>query len=294
LRNSVVVITGANSGIGFETAKTIARLGATVVLACRSKERAEAAAKKIKEESGNDNIIFIQLDLCSMQSIREFAKKFREHNLRLDVLVNNAGIFWIPAIFGRQSTTLTKDGINMQFMSNCVGPWMLTNELLDELEASGGRIVNVSSSVHFFKSLDTNDVEAKLRDHIVGYANSKLCELYTSYEMDRRLRAKKSKVTINSLHPGIVATEISSNDLGFAFLRILARFVIEFLAKTAEQGAATSIYAICSPDLEGVSGKYLSDCRIKQSSAVSHDEKLSRFVWDYCEKLVHQKYPISK
>lgn len=191
----VAVITGANSGIGKETAIDLARRGGKVYIACRDVRRGEDALREIKEKSGSDDVHFLQLDLASLESVRTFARKFRELESRLHILINNAGIMACPKGF-------TKDGIEMQLATNHLGHFLLTNLLLDLLKAGApSRVVIVSSVLHrigYIKKDDLNS-EKSYRKWLV-YGQSKLANILFTRELSKRLEG--TGVTANCLHPG--------------------------------------------------------------------------------------------
>ena len=203
LDGKTVIITGANTGIGLETAVDMAKRNARVILACRSEERGERAAVEVRKRSGNDNAVFVQLDLASLDSVREFAAKILEEEPRIDILINNAGVMAVP------ERKLTKDGFEMQIGINHLGHFLLTNLLLDRIkEAPSARIVNVSSRAHLRANLDLGDLNLeKSYDAWTAYGNSKIANILFTRSLARRL--KGTRVTTNSLHPGVIMTELS-------------------------------------------------------------------------------------
>lgn len=191
----IVIITGANSGIGKETAIDLARRGGKIYIACRDVKRGQKALTEIKEESGSDSVHFLQLDLASMRSICEFSKSFHQLESRLDVLINNAGVMACPKSF-------TEDGFEMHMGVNHLGHFLLTNLLLDLLKKSfQGRIVNVASLFHIVGFIwKTNFCAEKFYFRWYAYATSKLANILFSRELAKRL--VNTKITVNSLHPG--------------------------------------------------------------------------------------------
>jgi NAD(P)-dependent dehydrogenase (short-subunit alcohol dehydrogenase family) len=192
----VVIITGANSGIGKETAIDLAKRGGKVYIACRDIKRGEDALKEIKEKSGTDNAYFLQLDLASLDSVREFSRKFHELESQLHILVNNAGVMACPK-------ALTKDGFEMQLGTNHLGHFLLTNLLLDLLKASSpSRVVVVSSVLHRLGRIKKEDLMSeKSYWKWQVYGQSKLANILFTNELAKRLEG--SGVTANSLHPGM-------------------------------------------------------------------------------------------
>ena len=202
LDGKTVVITGGNTGIGLETAVDLAKRNARVILGCRSVERGERAAVEVRKRSGNDNVVFVQLDLASLDSVRKFAAKILEEEPRVDILINNAGIMGLP------ERTLTQDGFEMQFGVNHLGHFLLTNLLLDRMkEAPSARIVNVSSKAHYWGTIDFDNLDSE-RSYSPwrAYGTSKLANILFTRSLAKRLQG--TNVTTNSLHPGTVFTEL--------------------------------------------------------------------------------------
>lgn len=197
----VVIVTGANSGIGKETAVDLARRGGKIYLACRDIKRGEDALKEIKERSESQNVHLIQLDLSSMESIRQFSKKYHELETQLHVLINNAGVMAIPR-------ATTKDGFEMQIGTNLMGHFLLTNLLLDLLKQSApSRVVVVSSLFHWYGRINREDLNSeKSYWRWIAYGQSKLANILFTRELARRLEG--SGVTANAVHPGAVRTEL--------------------------------------------------------------------------------------
>ena len=209
LDGKTAIITGANTGIGLETAVDLAKRNARVILACRSVERGEKAAVEVRKRSGNDNVVFRQLDLASLDSVRQFSTKVLEEEPRIDILINNAGVMAIP------ERTLTQDGFEMHFGVNHLGHFLLTNLLLDRIkEAPSARIVNVSSIGHSFGHLDFDNLNSE-RSYTEwsAYGTSKLANIVFTRGLAKRLQG--TRVTTNVLHPGAIDTELPRNMKGF-------------------------------------------------------------------------------
>lgn len=198
----VVVITGANSGIGKETAIDLAQCGGKIYIACRDVKRGEDALKDIKERSGSDKVYLLQLDLSSMESIRQFSKKFHELESQLHILINNAGVMACPK-------ALTKDGFEIQIGTNHMGHFLLTNLLLDLLKQSApSRIVVVSSLFHWYGRINREDLNSEKSYSKWGaYGQSKVANILFTRELARKVEG--TGITVNSLHPGAVKTELS-------------------------------------------------------------------------------------
>jgi NAD(P)-dependent dehydrogenase (short-subunit alcohol dehydrogenase family) len=270
-----VVITGANSGIGKATATQLAKMGATVVMACRDKERGDAALAEVRAASKNPAVRLMILDLASQASVREFVREFESRYRRLDVLVNNAGV-----VLNKRE--MTPDGIVTAFAVNYLSPFLLTNLLLPRLVASApSRIVNVTSALHFKGHIDFKDVQVK--KHYKGskaYAESKLAIVLFTYELARRLRV--IGVTANCVHPGAVGTKLARGDAGLlgAVMLVTAPFL-----GSPENGAATSVYLASAPELAQVTGKYFVDKNQQVSSHESYDQLEAKELWDISMKL---------
>jgi len=279
MQNKICLVTGANSGIGKETALALAEKGATVVMICRDQARGEAARQEIIEQSGNNAVDLLIADMSSQQSIRQVAAKFQQKYDALHVLVNNAG----AAFRGRQESV---DGVELTFALNHLGYFLLTDLLLETIKASApARIVNVASDAHKGANFDLDDVQLTKKYALFkAYANSKLANVLFSNELDRRLNATEdSGVTVNALHPGVVRTNIWGGMI--PLLGPIIRFIGRFVMRTPEEGATTSIYLASSPEVDGVSGKYFVDCAEKYPSRLAQDEDAARKLWEVSEGL---------
>ena len=281
LEGKTVVVTGANTGIGKETALDLAMRGARVIMACRNLQKAQTAAKEIAEKSHNSNIVVKHLDLASLKSVRDFAEDMNKNEARLDVLINNAGVGFIPEL------TKTQDDFEMTMGVNHLGHFLLTNLLLDLLKKSApSRIVVVSSTTHQFatKGLNLENINSELfYSRFDSYFQSKLANILFSKELVRHL--KGSSVTVNSLHPGMIAETEAIRHFPSVLQTVYSILAIPF-AKTAKQGAQTTIYLAVSEDVEGVSGSYFIDCAITEPSEAAQDENIARKLWDISQTLV--------
>ena len=202
LDGKTVIITGANTGIGKETAIELAKRGAKIYMGCRSTQRGEKALEEVKSSSGSKEVFLLKIDLASKRSIREFADNFLSRESHLHILINNAGIMQVPE--GR-----TEDGFERHIGTNHLGPFYLTNVLLDTLKKSSpSRIINVASMAHAASKIDLNDLNiTKVKyNPTTAYGNSKEANMLHALELDRRL--KGTGVTAYSLHPGVVDTEL--------------------------------------------------------------------------------------
>jgi retinol dehydrogenase 12 len=270
------LITGATSGIGLETARGLAALGAQVVMVGRDRARGEQARKAVVEKSGNDRVDLLLADLSSLAGIRGLAQDFLAAYPALHVLVNNAGTVEL-------SRTTTSDGFEKTFAVNHLAYFLLTNLLLPRLRASApARIVNVASEAHRFGRLDLADLQSEESYRAMRvYGTSKLLNILFTVALAEKLAG--SGVTANSLHPGAVSTRLGKNNGAFA--RILIGLLRPFFL-TPEQGAANSIFVAASDQLDGVSGKYFVKQRAVEPSRRSQRLHLARLVWTRSSELV--------
>lgn len=278
MRDQIVLLTGATHGIGRETARALARQGACLVLGCRNLEQAEALCSSLQRESGNPQISSLRIDLADLASVRQFAQAFRERYSQLHVLINNAGTFSMQ----REET---KDGFERTLGTNYVGPFLLTSCLLPVLQATpGARIINVSSDAYRYGKLDLNDLP--LKRHYEGfpaYARSKLALQLWTQELDERLRPYG--VTVNSLHPGHVATNIwqlwpRPTWYQTGLIKLMGMFM-----SSAEAGAETSIYLATAPEVAGVSGAYFIKKRAQKLVGPARNLALQQELWRVSEQL---------
>jgi retinol dehydrogenase-14 len=276
----VCLITGATSGIGKATAMELASMGASVVMVGRDRGRGEAALDEIKEKSANPSVDLMLADLSSQEEIRRLTDEFKEAYPRLDVLINNAGLF-------RGERITTADGLETTFAVNHLAYFLLTKLLLDVLKASApSRIVNVSSGEQRNGTIDFDDLQGeKGYKGPKAYSQSKLATVLFTYELARRLEG--TGVTANCLHPGgriPVRTNFGSGVtgvLGF-MVRALRPFMIN-----PQKGAETSIYLASSPEVEGLSGRYFVNKAEARSSDVSYDKRLARRLWEVSADLTN-------
>ncbi|XP_051537412.1 retinol dehydrogenase 12 isoform X1 [Myxocyprinus asiaticus] len=277
LKGKTAIVTGANTGIGKFIALDFARRGARVILACRSKARGTAALHEIRERSGNQNVHLRLLDTSSLASVRQFAAQILEEEKELHILVNNAGASGLPR-------EITGEGFEITFATNHLGPFLLTNLLLDLLKKSSpARIVNVSSANHWQGQVDFSHFRGEnlTLTHTV-YSHTKLHNIIWTNELARRLQG--TGVTANSLHPGVAMTEVMRN-YNFT-LRFLFNLVGFFFFKSSEEAAVNTIYCAVSEEMEGITGKYFdSDCSLVLPSPPARDPALGVKEFEICERL---------
>lgn len=273
----ICIVTGANSGIGKVTALELARKGAQVVMICRSRSKGEQAQAEIKAQTGNEHVDLLLADFASLSSVRRVAGEFKARYDRLDMLVNNAGLY-----VGERLASA--DGYEMTFAVNHLAPFLLTNLLLDLLKTSApARVVTVASGAHMAGHIRFDALAADNSGYngFRAYADSKLANVLFSFELDRRLMG--TGVTSNSLHPGTVASNFAQDDGGFFGLmfRLGRLFYL-----SPEQGAKTSIYLASSPEVEGISGKYFVNCKPSISSSEARNPEVQRRLWEVSEHMV--------
>ncbi|XP_043913398.1 retinol dehydrogenase 13 [Protopterus annectens] len=282
ITGKTVIITGANTGIGKETALELAQRGGRIIMACRDMERCENAAREIRGKTLSHEVYAHYLDLSSLKSVREFAKKINEEEKYVHILINNAAVMRCPY-------WKTEDDFEMQFGVNHLGHFLLTNLLLDKLKNSGpSRIINVSSLAHIAGKIDFEDLnwEKKKYDTKAAYCQSKLANVLFTLELSKRL--KGTEVTVNALHPGVASTELgrhtgmhtstfSSTTLGPIFW---------LLVKSPKQAAQTSVYLAVAEELSGISGKYFHQMKEKEPAPQAKDEETARLLWEVSAQLV--------
>jgi len=286
LGGRVAIVTGANSGIGFETARALVRKGARVILACRSERRGEEAAARIRSESPAGDVTAQVLDLGDLGSVRRFAGLFLAEHDRLDILVANAGVMMPP--HGE-----TRDGFELQLGVNHLGHFALVGLLMPRLLGTGGsRVVVVSSLAHKWGGVDLEDPGWKHRpyDRTKAYGQSKLANLLFTYELQRRLDRAGSDTLAVASHPGWTATNLQRHSGLFRLLNPL-------FAMKPWQGALPTLYAATSPDVEaggfygpdGMGGWRGWPARA-ESNPASHDEALASGLWDLSEELTGVRF----
>ncbi|KAK1311742.1 hypothetical protein QJS10_CPA07g00247 [Acorus calamus] len=281
-----IIITGGASGIGFETARVLALRGAHVIIAARNLDSAMLTKQSIIKDSAGSRVEVLKLDLCSLKSVRAFVDEFLALHLPLNILINNAGVMFCPY-------QLSKDNIELQFATNHLGHFHLTNLLLDKMKRTAketgieGRIVNLASIAHrytykkgirFDKLNDKSGYSDKK-----AYGQSKLANILHANELSRRLQEEGANITVNSVHPGVIMTNLMRHS---AFLMSLLKVFSFFIWKNVPQGAATTCFVTLHPSLKGVTGKYFFDCNETHPSALARNGQLAKKLWDFSNKLV--------
>jgi NAD(P)-dependent dehydrogenase (short-subunit alcohol dehydrogenase family) len=281
LSGRTVVLTGATSGIGRATAQGLADEGAKLILVGRTPERCEETLSEIRRRSGRDDAVMLRADLSSLKEVRRLADEVLARADRLHVLVNNAGV----TLLQRQ---VTADGLEATFATNHLAYFLLTGLLLPRLsESAPARIVNVASDAHRFGRLELDDLQNERRYRAMRvYGQSKSANILFTRELARRIAG--SGVTANALHPGGIRSNLGRSD-GRA-LEVVRKLVGLFL-KSPEEGARTSLYLACSPEVEGVSGRYYAKCRERTPAPHARDPELARRLWERSEELTGLRYP---
>ncbi|GHO49101.1 SDR family oxidoreductase [Ktedonospora formicarum] len=279
MQGKVCLVTGCSSGIGKVTARELATMGATVVMVCRNRSKGEAAQAEIKKASGNAQVDLLVADLSELSQVRRVANEFKQRYTQLHVLVNNAGGI-------HSERKVTTDGLEFTFATNYLAPFLLTQLLLDVLKASApARIVNVSSLAHTQGKVDFADLQGTQRYSFgKAYGQSKLAQIYFTYELASRLEG--TTITVNALHPGVIASNFNDGLKGIA--HVIGGAIYCVVGKNVERGAQTTLYLATSPAVEKVSGKYFSNCKQTQSSRLSYDVAIRQQLWKISEALIHQ------
>lgn len=274
LTGRVCVVTGASRGIGRATAEGLGELGATLILVCRKAEDGAEVAAGITAAGGRTPEVVL-CDLSSQASIRAAAAEILERHPRINVLINNAGLLL-------RNRELSVDGLEMQFAVNHLGYFLLTNLLLGGLEAGApARIVNVSSGAHQGGRLDFSDLQSKRRyEPIRVYSMTKLSNILFTHEL--ALRLEGSGVTVNAVHPGVIATRLLANYLD---VPLVGGTIARAFGGKPERGAETIIYLAASPEVAGITGGYFVNRQESRSSQASYDEPTARRLWDVSAKL---------
>ena len=288
------IVTGANSGIGFETAKALAAKGAAVVLACRNMDKGKEAADKIRQAHPEAQLEPMKLDLASLTSVREFAQAYKDEHSKLDLLINNAGVMVPP--YGK-----TQDGFEQQFGVNHLGHFALTGLLMDRiLKTKGARVVNVSSAAHKMGTLELNEhFDPVLSEDAYkpwrAYGRSKLANLLFTLELQRFFNAADADALAVAAHPGGTKTNLQRTMSG------IGRSLLNLMMQNQEMGALPTLYAATAPEVQG--NDYYGPDGFQEMrgypekvgrSDEANDPNKARGLWDLSEELTgvtYQKHP---
>lgn len=275
------IVTGASSGIGAETTRILAMRGAHVVMAVRNVKSGEEVKESILKEIPRAKLDVMELDLGSMESVRKFASEYNSTGYPLNILINNAGVMAPPFM-------LSQDNIELQFATNHLGHFLLTNLLLQNLKNTAqashkeGRIVNVSSLGHRFTYREgirfdkINDKDSYTA--ILAYGQSKLANILHANELARHFKEEGADITANSLHPGSITTNLLRHQ---SLVEGLVNWIGKYFIKNIPQGAATTCYVALHPQVKGITGEYFSDSNISASTSQGTDAELAKKLWDF-------------
>ncbi|XP_016189506.1 short-chain dehydrogenase TIC 32, chloroplastic isoform X4 [Arachis ipaensis] len=279
------IVTGATSGLGLETTRVLALRGVHVVMAVRNVESGTKVKETILKEIPSAKIDVMELDLCSMASVRKFASDYISSERPLNILINNAGVMATPF-------QLSQDNIEMQFATNHLGHFLLTNLLLQTMKKTvreckrEGRIVILSSEAHRLPYQEGIRFD-KINDESVYYAygQSKLANILHAKELTRRFK-EGVEITANALHPGSIITNILRYH---GYINAVANMVGKYLLKNVQQGAATQCYVALHPQVKGISGEYFMDSNKATPTHLANDSELAKKLWEFSVSLTNQK-----
>lgn len=293
LTGKVIIITGANSGIGYEAAKEFARKGAQIILACRNLDKAQFALSQIQAEITETKAEILKLDLANLKSIQQFVDSFKKKYDRLDILLNNAGIMMVP--YGK-----TEDGFENQFGTNHLGHFALTGLLIELLHKTpGARVVNISSNAHLFDEMDFSNLMFEDGEGYLAqkaYGRSKLANLLFTYELQRRFEARGVNTIAVAAHPGISNTNLAAHIFKRWRLKMLQP-LMGLMLQSAAMGALPGIRAAVDPTVSG--GQYFGPDGSKErsgypvvvfSNEASHNLEDALQLWEISEKLTGVYY----
>ncbi|VAX17945.1 hypothetical protein MNBD_IGNAVI01-2854 [hydrothermal vent metagenome] len=268
MKNKIILITGATDGIGKQTAIELAKFGAKIIVHGRNNEKCIKTVAEITDKTGNSDIDHLSADLTSLAQVKEMADKVKSKYERLDVLINNAGVF-------ENEKTFTFDGYEITFAVNHLAHFLLTILLLDLIKKSApSRIINVSSMAHSGNEFDLENLNSeKSFSSYNAYSISKAANILFTYKLAEDL--KDAGVTVNALHPGVISTKLLHKGWAIG-------------GDNLESGAATSVYLASSEEVEGVTRKYFSNKRQSHSSSLTHDKELQEKLWDISYKMVEK------
>jgi retinol dehydrogenase-14 len=280
MKGKTVIVTGANTGIGKATATELAKREARVILACRDVSKAEKAVQDIRAVTKKGDLVVHQLDLANFKSIRSFVDEIVKKEVKLDVLINNAGIYHCPH-------WTTDDGLEMQMGVNHFGHFLLTNLLLDKLKSCvPSRVVIVSSGLHQYGTIDFNNLNSEHGyDKAKAYNNSKLANNLFARALSRRLEG--SGVSVHCLRPGMVHSDLGRHARVPQFLRWISYPLAWLLVKSTYEGCQTVVYCAVAEELDGVTGQFYGDCKREEWSTMSLDDETADKLWQVSERIVH-------
>lgn len=264
IKNQTILITGSTDGIGKQTALELVKKEANVIIHGRNEERAKEVVKELKDHTGNPDLDYVVADLSSFEEIRKISEQLNNRYDKLDVLINNAGVY-------KNEKVQSKDGFELTFAVNHLSYFLLTGLLLDLIKNSFySRIVNVASQAHA-SQLDFDNLQGeKYYDGYDAYSRSKLCNIMFTYTLSQKLEG--TGITANVLHPGVINTKLLHEGFGMG-------------GSPLTQGSKTSIYLASSEEVAFESGKYFSNQRLTESAGISYDSKVQDKLWEVSEKM---------
>jgi retinol dehydrogenase-12/retinol dehydrogenase-13 len=272
--NRICVITGCNTGIGKFTAIELAKSGYETIMLVRDSEKSRNAYEEIKKESGSELVRLIYVDLASLNSIKKSVDELKRKIAKIDLLINNAGVF-------KRKEAKSTDGFELTLAVNYLAPFYLTKLLLPLVEkAESSRIINLSSELYKNGKVYLNSrFSNKKFDGNKAYADSKLLVIYFTKSLAKRLSAKN--VTVNALHPGVIGTDV------FREYPKWFRKLLNFFIATPEKGSQPSIYLATSDEVKGLTGKYFYKTKVKETNPIANDEELAEKIWNKTEEIVN-------
>lgn len=289
-KSRVAIVTGSSSGIGYETARVLANKQASVIIAVRNLDKGNKALAKIRQQYPDADLKVMELDLANLAAVKNFTENFKQNYSHLDLLINNAGVMIPPY-------TKTVDGFELQFGTNHLGHFALTGQLLSLLlDTKGSRIVNVSSGAHAMGKIDLDDLPWEKRSYAPwkAYGDSKLANLYFTYELDRQLKAHNLEALATASHPGWTATELQRETPFMEYLN-------GFFAQNITMGALPTLRAAIEPGLQGAEyfgPKGFMEMRgypVKvKSNELSQDQAIAKKLWEASEKLTGVKFEFNR
>ena len=269
MKDKIILITGSTDGIGYQTAIELVKSGFHVIVYGRNREKAELALKSIEKITNQNNVSAVHADLSSFNQIKEMVNDVYDRFNRLDVLINNAGVY-------RSKRNVTQEGLEETFAINYIAPFLLTNLLIDLLKkGKSSRIVNVTSRIQSIH-LDLNDLQFEKRyTGVKAYARSKTCLIMFTYLLADKL--KNTEITVNCLHPGVINTKLLKSAWGS-------------IGAPPSEGAQTLIYSATAPELENVSGKYFQNNSPKPTKDITYNKEIQKKLWKKAEEIVGMEF----
>lgn len=286
-KGRIAIVTGSSSGIGYETARVLANKQASVILAVRNLDKGNKALAKIRQQNPDADVKVMELDLANLASVKTFSENFKQTYSHLDLLINNAGVMIPPY-------TKTTDGFELQFGTNHLGHFALTGQLLSLLlSTKGSRVVNVSSGAHAMGNIDFDDLSWEKRSYAPwkAYGDSKLANIYFTYELDRQLKAHNLDPIATASHPGWTATELQRTAGG------VVQYLNGFFAQDITMGALPTLQAAIEPSLKG--GEYFGPDGFMEmrgypvqvkSNELSQDQAIAKKLWEVSTELTGVKF----